>query len=120
MPYLLVLAAALLLGAFYLTAPRPSADAQNQPLVAFAEVQDIIVQHCQMCHAARPTQPGFASAPGGVMLDTPEQIVGHAQKIKQVTVDTQYMPLLVPGVPAMTPEQRARLGAWVAQGARGP
>ena len=120
MPYLLVLAAALLLGAFYLTAPRQSAEALNQPPVAFAEVEAIIRAHCQMCHAARPTQPGFASAPGGVMLDTPEQIVAQAQKIKQVTVDSTYMPLLVPGVPAMTPEQRARLGAWVAQGARGP
>jgi uncharacterized membrane protein len=54
------------------------------------------------------------------MLETPEQIVGYAQKIKQVSVDTQYMPLLVPGVPPMTPEQRARLGAWVAQGAPRP
>jgi uncharacterized membrane protein len=120
MPYLLVLAAALLLGAFYLTAPRQSAEVQNQPPVAFAEVEAIIRAHCQMCHAARPTHPGFASAPGGVMLDTPEQIIAQAQKIKQVTVDSTYMPLLVPGVPAMTPEQRARLGAWVAQGARGP
>lgn len=120
MPYLLVLAAALLLGVFYLTAPRSSPEALNHPPVTFAEVQAIIVQHCQMCHAARPTLPGFASAPGGVMLETPEQIVGHAQKIKQVSVDTQYMPLLVPGVPPMTPEQRARLGAWVAQGAPGP
>jgi uncharacterized membrane protein len=120
MPYLLVLAAALLLGAFYLTAPRQSAEVQNQPPVAFAEVEAIIRAHCQMCHSARPTHPGFASAPGGVMLDTPEQIIAQAQKIKQVTVDSTYMPLLVPGVPAMTPEQRARLGAWVAQGARGP
>ncbi len=120
MPYLLVLAAALLLGAFYLTAPRSSAEALAQPPVAFAEVQAIIQAHCQMCHAARPTQPGFASAPGGVMLDTPEQIVGYAQKIKQVSVDTQYMPLVVPGVPPMTAEQRAKLGGWVAQGAKGP
>ncbi len=120
MPYLLVLAAALLLGAFYLTAPRSSPEALAHPPVAFAEVQAIIQTHCQMCHAARPTQPGFASAPGGVMLDTPEQIVGYAQKIKQVSVDTQYMPLVMPGVPPMTAEQRAMLGAWVAQGARGP
>ncbi|MDW8425617.1 MAG: urate hydroxylase PuuD [Meiothermus sp.] len=120
MPYLLVLAAALLLGAFYLTAPRPSAEAQAHPPVAFAEVQAIIQAHCQMCHAARPTQPGFASAPGGVMLDTPAQIVSYAQKIKQVSVDTQYMPLVVPGVSPLTAEQRAKLAAWVAQGAKGP
>jgi uncharacterized membrane protein len=35
-------------------------------------------------------------------------------------VDTQYMPLPAPGIPVMTDEQRAKLGAWVAQGARGP
>ncbi len=118
MPYLLVLAAALLLLAFYLTAPR-NLEVAGAP-VPFTEVQSIIQTHCQMCHASRPTQPGFASAPGGVMLETPEQIVRYAQKIKQVSVDTQYMPLLLPGIPAMNDEQRTRLGAWVAQGARGP
>ncbi len=115
MPYLLVLAAALLLVAFYLTAPK-KASVTTEP-VSFAEVEAIIQAHCQMCHATRPTQPGFASAPGGVVLETPEQIVALAQKIKQVSVDSQYMPLLLPGVPPLSEAQRARLGAWVVQGA---
>ncbi|RDI95445.1 hypothetical protein DV704_06060 [Meiothermus sp. QL-1] len=117
MPYLLVLAAALVLAAFYLTAPKPIQ--ATQP-VSFAEVQAIVRQHCHMCHAAKPTQPGFASAPGGVAFDTPEQIVAQAARIKQTTVDTNYMPLLLPGVPPLSEEDRAKLGAWVAQGARGP
>ncbi|MCS7193847.1 MAG: urate hydroxylase PuuD [Meiothermus sp.] len=119
MPYLLVGAAASVLVAFYLTAPR-TPTAQVDAPVPFAEVEAMVRQHCHMCHAARPTQPGFASAPAGVMFDTPEQIVAQADKIKRTAVDTTYMPLLLPGVPPLTQEQRARLGAWVAQGARGP
>lgn len=119
-PYMLVGAAALALLAFYLTAPRSTAVAADAPQVQFAEVKSIIDGHCHMCHAAQPTQPGFASAPAGVKFDTPEEIVGQAQKIKQVSVDSSYMPLVVPPVTALTEAQKATLAAWIAQGAKGP
>lgn len=117
MPYLLVLAAALVLVAFYLTAPKATATATAQP-VSFAEVQAIVSQRCATCHAAQPTQPGFASAPAGVMLDTPERVLQLKDQIVQVAVNTQYMPL--GNVTRMKPEERALLGAWAAQGAKGP
>ncbi|RIH90055.1 hypothetical protein Mterra_00672 [Calidithermus terrae] len=118
MPYLLVAALALVLGAFYLTAPKRSAAAAEGPAVPFGEAQGIVATHCQVCHSSRPTQPGFASAPAGFVLDTPEQIVAQAQKIKQVAVDSEYMP---PGnLTKMTREERERLGQWVEQGAKGP
>jgi uncharacterized membrane protein len=118
MPYLLVVAAALALGVFYLTAPRDTMVAAGAEPVAFGQVQAILNTHCHGCHAARPTQPGFASAPAGVMFDTPEQIVAQAARIKQVAVDSEYMPL--GNITHMTKEERAKLGAWISQGAKGP
>ncbi|WP_040779757.1 urate hydroxylase PuuD [Calidithermus timidus] len=118
MPYLLVLALALVLGAFYLSAPEKSAAAAEGPAVPFSQVQGIVAARCQGCHSSRPTQPGFASAPAGFVLDTPEQIVAQAQKIKQVAVDSEYMPL--GNLTQMTREERERLGRWVEQGAKGP
>lgn len=117
MPYLLVVAAAIALVVFYLTAPKAAPAASAKP-VAFDQVQTIINTHCHVCHAARPTQPGFASAPAGVMFDTPQEIVAQAERIRQVAVDSEYMP---PGnITGMTREERARLGSWIRQGAKGP
>jgi len=114
MPYLLVAALALLLGAFYLSAPKRSAAAAEGPPVPFEQVRRIIDTHCHVCHATRPTQPGFASAPAGFVLDTPEQIVAQAHKIKQVAVDSEYMPL--GNLTQMTKEERELLGRWIEQG----
>ncbi|MER3483905.1 MAG: hypothetical protein C4332_12875 [Meiothermus sp.] len=117
MPYLLVLAGAIVLGAFYLTAPKATATATAQT-VSFAQVQAIVGERCATCHAAKPTQAGFASAPAGVMLDTPERILQLKDSIIQVAVNTQYMPL--GNVTGMKPEERALLGAWYKAGAKGP
>jgi uncharacterized membrane protein len=114
MPYLLVLALALVLGAFYLSAPRRLAAAEGLA-VPFSQVQAIINAHCHVCHATNPTQPGFASAPAGFVLDTPEQVVAQAHKIKQVAVDSEYMPL--GNLTGMTKEEREVLGRWIEQGA---
>jgi uncharacterized membrane protein len=35
-----------------------------------SRVHAIIAQRCATCHSAHPTQPGFATAPAGMMLDT--------------------------------------------------
>ncbi len=62
-----------------------------------------------------PTQPGFAVAPQGVLLDTPEHVRMNAQRIQQQAVATHAMPL--GNVTHMTDAERAALGAWVAAGA---
>lgn len=116
MPYLLVAAAALVLGAFYLTAPKKASLDAGAPAVAFAQIEPIVQEHCAVCHAARPTQPSFASAPAGFLLDSAEKIVANAQKIKQVAVDSEYMPLA--NMTGMTKEERQLLGQWIAQGAK--
>lgn len=118
MPYLLVLAFAFILGAFYLTAPQTTtvAISPDAPQVTFAQAQQVFNTRCIACHATKPTQPGFASPPAGVMLEHPEQISALVAKIKQVAVDSEYMP---PGnLTQITPEERQLLATWIAQGAK--
>jgi uncharacterized membrane protein len=52
------------------------------------------------------------------MFDTADQIVRKADDIKLRAVDQKTMPLA--NLTGITREERAALGAWVDQGARGP
>ena len=73
----------------------------------------IIDRHCISCHAARPSDPAFATPPQGLVLATPAQVRAAAELVYARTVATQSMPL---GNPTnMTPQERAELGAWLAQ-----
>jgi uncharacterized membrane protein len=104
---------ALLLGLAVVLAPaRPSAAAGT---VDFAQVQTIIRQRCVSCHAAHPTQPGFASAPAGVMLDDAHGIAQNAPRIYQQAVQLKAMPLA--NMTNMTDAERAQLAAWYEGGA---
>jgi uncharacterized membrane protein len=80
-----------------------------------ARVQAIVNQRCASCHSAQPTQPGFATAPAGVMLHTPELIHQNAAKLNQQAVVLKAMP--IGNMTNMTPEERAEIGAWFAAGA---
>jgi len=82
--------------------------------IAFSEVAPIVMERCATCHSLAPTQPGFSTAPAGLVLDTPEQIAARADDIER-TVASKAMPL--GNVTGMTDEERAALLAWVAQGA---
>jgi uncharacterized membrane protein len=90
---------------------RPEAGA----VPAFAQVQAIVAQRCASCHAERPTQEGFAVAPKGVLLDTPQAIIANAAKILAKAVTTQVMP--IGNLTGMTDAERRQLGAWIAGGA---
>ena len=93
----------------------PIANANASP-VTFAEVQPIVDQRCHVCHAAKPSFPGFAQAPKGVMFDTPAEIRKLAPQILAQAVKTHTMPL--GNVTQITDDERAVLGTWIAQGAR--
>ncbi len=94
-------------------ARRPSLAAGEAP--SFAEVQAIAAARCATCHAARPTFDGIAAAPKGVLLETPQQLRRWAASMRQ-QVETEAMP---PGnVTDITAEERAKLLAWIAAGAR--
>lgn len=81
-------------------------------VVTTAQVLEVMEARCVQCHAANPTQPGFAAAPLGVMLDTEEHLLLQAQSVKQVTAN-KYMPL--GNITGMTDEERALVAAWNGQ-----
>ncbi len=104
----------------FVSAPRPtgapaSAASGTAATTRFAQVAAVIHERCAACHSARPSSPLFASAPGGVMLDSPEQIRALAPKIHAQAVASQLMPL--GNVTGMTQQERDLVGAWIDAGA---
>lgn len=118
-----VAAAVLLAGAALAIVPRAPAPAAGGTAagsaartVAYAQVEPIVARRCTVCHAAKPTQPGFTAPPEGVLLDTPEHVRVNAQRIEQQAVATRAMPL--GNVTRMTDAERTTLGAWITAGAK--
>jgi uncharacterized membrane protein len=112
---------AILLTVAAAIAPRPTgthADSQADSKAAadFVRVQAIVGQRCVSCHSAHPTQAGFASAPAGVMLHTPELIRQHSARVYQQAVRLKAMPLA--NLTQITDEERAAIGAWYEAGAK--
>lgn len=57
-----------------------------------AKITQLIQVHCTNCHAATPSQPGFAAAPAGLVIDSAAQLA--AQKIRALpALHSGYMPL---------------------------
>lgn len=102
---------ALLVVLVVVMAPKPI-DATGRK-VSFAELNTVIQKHCTVCHAEKPSWVGFAQAPKGLMLQSPEQVSQHAAKIAE-TVASGYMPLA--NVTQMSDEERRIIAAWAAQG----
>ena len=92
------------------------ANAGAQSAAQFAQVQGIIQQRCVSCHAAHPTQPGFAAAPAGVALDNAQGISQNAARIYQQAVQLKAMPLA--NMTNMTDAERAQVAAWFEGGAK--
>jgi uncharacterized membrane protein len=90
--------------------PQAAADAS----IDFPHAQTIVGQRCAVCHAEKPTQPGFAAPPKGVMLDTPQRILAQTAQMRQ-QVTTRAMPL--GNLTKMTDAERAELVAWIDHGA---
>ncbi|MEO5934012.1 MAG: urate hydroxylase PuuD, partial [Duganella sp.] len=109
---------ALLAGVAVAIAPaRPVAVAPAaDPAAEFAKVQAILAHRCATCHAERPTQPGFAAAPLGVMLENAAEIHQNAEKIYKQTVQLKAMPLA--NLTQMTDAERAQIAAWYEAGAK--
>ncbi len=98
-------------------APSGGAAEASAEKVTLQQVQAIISARCVSCHAAQPTQPGFAQPPGGVMLDSAERIQQQAGRIHQQAVLARVMP---PGnLTGITDEERATLGRWLLQSSQG-
>jgi uncharacterized membrane protein len=112
------IALALLAGIAFFIAPKPApVAAAGAPVVTFAQANAIVQQRCAVCHAAHPTQPGFTTAPNGILLDTPDHIIANAALIRAQAVASHAMPL--GNLTNMTDAERATLGAWIDAGAKG-
>ena len=94
------------------------ATATAGPAVSYAQIAPIVAERCAVCHSVHPTQPGYSTAPNGVLLDTPGHIVANAAQIRAQAVATHAMPL--GNLTQITDAERARLGAWIDSGAKGP
>lgn len=93
----------------------PGADANTDmatagavPVAASADdaIMGIVQTRCSTCHAAQPTQEGFAAPPAGIILQTPEDMKAHKAKIL-TAVQTGYMPL--GNITQMTDEERQQV-----------
>jgi uncharacterized membrane protein len=90
------------------TAPAPVRVAAAP---ADAAVLAIAQQHCAVCHADRPSFPGFAAAPKDFRAETLAQLRANAARV-QAQLAGGVMP---PGnVTGMSAEERAALAAWLA------
>ena len=113
-PMFVVAGVLLLLGVFIVLAPSPPvADAGKS--ASFAEIKVIVAERCMSCHAAQPTQAGFAQPPKGVMLESSEQILTHAPKIAE-TVASRYMP--IGNLTQITDAERESIASWFRNGAK--
>jgi uncharacterized membrane protein len=91
------------------TAPRTRVSVAAMP--GEATVLAIAQTHCAVCHADRPTFPGFAAAPKDFRAETLAQLRANAPRA-QAQVAGSVMP---PGnVTGLRPEERAALVAWLA------
>lgn len=88
---------------------RGAAAPAAQP-VQFAAVEEIVLSRCSMCHNAAPVWEGIVTLPKGVRLDSPEEILRHAEPIRLQAGLSAAMP---PGnITGITPEERQVLIAW--------
>ncbi|MBK3736518.1 cysteine desulfurase [Azospirillum brasilense] len=81
--------------------------------VEFAQVEEVVLSRCSMCHAAQPVWEGIGAPPRGVTLDSAEAISRHAPQIRVWAALSDAMP---PGnITGITPEERRLLAAWTDQ-----
>jgi len=106
-------ACAMLIGLAVLMAPRPTAAPAGAAPVAMEQVMTVMKERCAGCHAAQPTQAGFAAPPKGILLETVDQVSAQKAQIYQTVVVTKYMP--IGNMTNMTDEERTLIAAWNAQ-----
>lgn len=86
--------------------------ALSMPVTA-ANVEEIVMSRCSMCHAPEPVWAGIVTAPKGILLDTPEHIHRNIRLIGRTAAWSNAMP---PGnITEMTGEERAVLAAYIEQ-----
>ncbi|MDE0309864.1 MAG: urate hydroxylase PuuD [Acidiferrobacterales bacterium] len=96
-----------------LSIPKSMQNPNELKSVTMDTIRGIIHERCTVCHSATPVQPGFAAAPGGVVLDSDSQIETMAARIYSSAVATRSMP--IGNVSAISEEERQMIAAWYTQ-----
>jgi uncharacterized membrane protein len=115
-PTLLVVSAMATLILAIMIAPKPA------PIVSqiknidqaqlSAQVLSIIKGRCATCHAKNPTDEVFTVAPGGVALETMNDIYQWTPQINSRSVQSHNMPFM--NKTGMTQEERNTVARWLA------
>ncbi len=90
---------------------RPTLDTVKS--VSIENVRSVIHERCTVCHSAAPVRTEFQVAPGGIVMDTDEQINTLASRIYTTTVATRSMP--IGNLSQMTEAERQLIGNWYTQ-----
>ena len=112
-----IIGMAIIFGVLVWIAPKPHpavAAAPGSTAPTLEEITKIAMERCSGCHAEHPTIMPVAQM--GVMLDTPERVKQHAQRIYERAVQLKNMPLA--NMTQMTDDERAKIAAWYAAGAK--
>jgi hypothetical protein len=79
---------------------------------SYANVEEIVLSRCSMCHSAEPVWATIVTAPRGILLDDSDHIRRNARLIGRNAAWSSAMP---PGnVTEITGEERAQIAAWLA------
>lgn len=105
-----LIAAALVL-AMIIAVPRGPALYQGE--VSDAEAVAISQNRCAACHAAVPKDPSLKAPPKGIMLENADDLRRYKAQVMVQAVTGRSMPL--GNKTGMKPEERAKLGAWLAK-----
>ena len=96
--------------------PRDVKTAASSTRPTYANVEEIVLSRCGMCHGAEPVWAGIVTAPKAILLDDAEHIRRNARLIARNAAWASAMP---PGnVTQMSGEERALVAAWIADGAK--
>ena len=79
-------------------------------LAKFVDLSDTIVSRCGMCHAREPLWDGMVEAPGGLLLETKNDIARNAKQIYINAGISNYMP--PNNISYMEPEERQLIVDW--------
>lgn len=105
-PAILVIAAILLFILASIMAPAKITVDNSQVGLSPVQASKVIEQRCASCHAQVPSNPGFASAPAGMVIENSDHALAFKEKIIPA-LQTGYMPL--GNLTQMTDEERKDL-----------
>ena len=111
--WLLLVGAGIFVLIALMTLPESRSTLDTVKSVSIENVRSVIHERCTVCHSAAPVRTEFQVAPGGIVMDTDEQINTLASRIYTATVATRSMP--IGNLSQMTEAERQLIGDWYSQ-----